>query len=214
LLTCAGAGTGSLEAVIRSNGSLSMADMSSSMDTSINMGFWWHKQPREGFYCIYRKRSTENVSSCGLPDCPNITQTLRRHADLLTGAGVDFIVADSTNIQTTGAAADALQLRPWEVLGEEWLALRQQGVTTPKIAIWQNLQDADGNLWQSYVHGAYSDPQYDELLFKDKKSGKKVMFTTSSPTPALVEQIEASGEIVVVVMWAERCESLESTRTN
>ncbi len=174
------------------------------MDSSLAMGFWWHKQPADGFYCIYRKRSTENVSSCGLPDCPNITGTLRRHADMLTSVGVDFIVADSTNIQSTGAAADALQLRPWEVVGEEWLALRKQGIPTPKIAIWQNLGDAAGNLWESYVNGAYSDPQYEDLIFKDKKTGKKVMFTTANPTKALVDKIEAKGEIVVVVMWAER----------
>ena len=91
---------------------------------------------------------------------------------MLIGAGVDFIVVDSTNIQTAGSAADALQLRPWEVLAEEWLALRRQGVATPKIAIWHNLQDPNGDLWQSYVHGAYSDPAYDELIFKD--SQKKV----------------------------------------
>lgn len=155
---------------------------------------------------------------------------------MLTGVGVDFIVADSTNIQSTGAAADALQLRPWEVMGEEWLALRRLGIRTPKIAIWQNLQDPNGNLWESYVNGAYSDPQYDDIIFKDKKSGKKarsaplfcldgliatvniythsrffvwlaqVMFTTANPTQALVEKIESTGDIVVVVMWAERCE--------
>ena len=65
---------------------------------------------------------------------------------------------DSTNIQSTGAAADALQLRPWEVVGEEWLALRKAGHKTPAIAIWQNLQDPAGNLWREYVNGAYSDP--------------------------------------------------------
>ena len=32
----------------------------------------------------------------------------------------------------------------------------------------------------------------------------QVMFTTADPTPALVSQIEASGEIVVVTMWAGR----------
>ena len=65
-----------------------------------------------------------------------ISATLARHAEMLTGAGIDFIVADSTNAQSTGAMADALQLRPWEVVAEEWLALRKQGTPTPKIAIW------------------------------------------------------------------------------
>ena len=147
-----------IEGVVRSNGSATLADMAKGMDTAKQMGFWWHKQPEGGFYCIYRKRSTENTSSCGLPDCPGITATLTRHAKMLTGAGVDFIVSDSTNIQSTGAAADALQLRPWEVVGEEWLALRKAGHKTPAIAIWQNLQEPAGNLWREYVNGAYSDP--------------------------------------------------------
>jgi len=121
-----------VEDVIRSNGSLSM--QSAEPTSAAAMSFFWHKEPIDGFYCIYRKRSTENVSSCGLPDCPGITATMQRHAAMLTDVGVDFIVADSTNIQTQGAAADALQLRPWNVVGEEWLNLRQQGIPTPKIA--------------------------------------------------------------------------------
>lgn len=73
-------------------------------------------------------------------DCDNITETLTRHAAMLVAAGIDFVVADSTNIQSTGKAADALQLRPFEVMLEEWSALRAKGIPTPKVAIWQNLQ--------------------------------------------------------------------------
>ena len=56
------------------------------------------------------------------------------------------------------------QLRPWEVLGEEWLALNKAGTVTPKIAIWQNLQDPAGDLWEAYVNGSYSDPEYEDLV--------------------------------------------------
>jgi hypothetical protein len=189
-----------VEDVIRSNGTLPLSVV---LPTSPKAsGFWFHKQPADGFYCIYRKRSTENTSSAGLPDCPGITETLTRHAKLLTGVGVDFIVADSTNLQKTGGFADAIQLRPWEVLAEEWLALRKKGVATPAIAIWQNLQDPTADLWEQYINGAYSNPAYADLLFKDKTTGKKVFFTTSKPSAALVQKIEASGDIVVVVMWA------------
>jgi len=59
-------------------------------------------------------------------------------------------------------------------------------------------------LWKKYVEGAYNDPAYDDLIFKDASSGKKVLFTTANPTASLVQQIEASGKIVVVTMWAER----------
>ena len=90
------AGNLTVEGVIRSNGSSALRDMAPGPK---GMGFWWHKQPAQGFYCIYRKRKSENSSSCGLPDCPGITQTLTSHAHTLVAAGVDFIVADSTNIQ-------------------------------------------------------------------------------------------------------------------
>ena len=189
-----------VEDVIRSNGTLSLSTV---LPTSPKaQSFWFHKQPADGFYCIYRKRSTENTSSAGLPDCPGITETLTRHARLLTDVGVDFIVADSTNLQNTGGFADAIQLRPWEVLAEEWLALRKQGVSTPAIAIWQNLQDPAGDLWEQYINGAYSNPAFADLLFKDAATGRKVFFTTANPTAALVQKIEASGDVVVVTMWA------------
>jgi hypothetical protein len=189
-----------VEDVIRSNGTLPLSTVKPT--SSKAQGFWFHKQPAAGFYCIYRKRSSENTSSAGLPDCPGITETLTRHAKQLTDAGVDFVVADSTNIQNTGGFADTIQLRPWEVLAEEWLGLRQKGIKTPKIAIWQNLQSPTGDLWEQYIKGAYSDPAYEDLLFKDSATGKKVFFTTANPTAALVKKIEASGDIAVVTMWA------------
>ena len=80
-----------IEDVVRSNGTMSMS--SAAPFNNMSMGFWWHTKPLPGFYCIYRKRRTENVSSCGLPDCPDIESTLRRHADMLTDVGIDFIVA-------------------------------------------------------------------------------------------------------------------------
>ena len=61
-----------IETVVRSNGSHSLADMAVGMNGTAQMRFWWHKEPADGFYCIYRKRATEAVSSCGLPDCPGI----------------------------------------------------------------------------------------------------------------------------------------------
>lgn len=74
-----------LEEVIRSNGSITLADMQSGIDLATAMNFHYHKQPKEGFYCIYRKRSNETTGD--LPrDCPNITATLTRHASMLVRA--------------------------------------------------------------------------------------------------------------------------------
>ena len=52
------------------------------------------------------------------------------------------------------------------------------------------------------MNGTYSDPAYEDLIFKDSKTGKKVMFTTASPTQALVDRIEAPGKIIVQVSKA------------
>lgn len=143
-----------IERLLRSNGTLTFKDAAAGVDESVSMNFYFHKEPADGFYCIYRKRDGESAGP--IPDCANITATLTRHAAMLSGNGLDFVVCDSTNIQSTGAAADMLQLRPFEVLAEEWLALRRRGVQTPQIAIWQNLQDPNGNLWRAYADGVYS----------------------------------------------------------
>ena len=194
-----------VEGVIRSNASLSSA---APRNSTLGMSFYYHSEPASGFYCIYRKRSNESVSSCGLPDCPNITATLARHAAMLVEAGVDFVVLDSTNFQHISAGADALQLRPFEVVAEEWLKLRSAGLPTPRIAAWQNLADPTGDLWSAYVDGVYANHIYDDLLFAD--AGRKVFFTTHDPTEALVERIEAPGRaggaIIVVPLWAERAD--------
>ena len=241
-----------VEAVLQSNGSRKMADMQAGMDLLRSMDFYWHKEPADGFYCIFRNRpnstaaaaaaaaavvaaatTTATTTTAGeaqgsssasspprarlhltqpsltddppLPDCPNITATLTRHAAMLAGAGVDFVFVDSTNIQNAGYAADVLQLRPIEVLLEEWTALRAAEVPTPRVVVWQNLQDATGDLWKS-VLALYQDPKYKDIIYRDDApgggTGKQVLFTTSNPAQELVDEIEASGDVVVVTAWA------------
>lgn len=191
----------SVEAVVRSNGTQTLADVDRHMNKTLAKNFYWHSEPAGGRYCIYRKRANESTSSCGLPDCPNITQTLSRHAAMLHGAGVDFVVVDSTNIQNIGPTADALQLRPWQVLAEEWLQLRRQGIPTPRIAVWQNLQGNGGNLWHEYLDGEYADPAFRDLIFADSHAGQPVLFSTESPNATVVAEIEARN-VSVVRMWA------------
>lgn len=192
-----------LEDVVRSNGTLALSDMA---PDSTADGFYWHVEPEDGFYCIYRKRSNES-EGC-LPDCPNITGTLTRHANMLTGAGVDFVVADSTNFFITGDDADCFQLRPFEVLAEEWLNLRMAGVSTPRIAIWQNIQDPSGDLWEAYL-STYENPEYEDLIFKDEATGRKVFFATANPDPTIVAKLEAMN-YAVVSMWAEHMDAFEA----
>ena len=44
-------------------------------------------------------------------------------------------------------AGDLLQLRPAEVLFEEWLLLRNAGIDTPQIAVWQTIAGTDPTAW-------------------------------------------------------------------
>eukprot|EP00041_Stephanoeca_diplocostata_P014538 m.267281 g.267281 ORF g.267281 m.267281 type:complete len:631 (+) comp19731_c0_seq1:149-2041(+) len=189
-----------VEDVLRSNGSYSMADMAKGINFSLSSNFYFHKQPLDGFYCIYRKRDNEIIGP--IPDCANITGTLTRHARMLVGAGVDFIVADSTNFYMQGPSADVIQQRPFEVVLEEWLKLRKQGIKTPQATIWQNVQKSSANLWESFVD-IYKNPAYSDLIYKDQATGKPVFFVTSDPDPGIVSKIEAEG-FAVVVMWALR----------
>lgn len=118
-------------------------------------------------------------------------------------ANVDFVVVDSTNFQSASVGGDVLQLRPIEVLFEEWAKLRAANIPTPKIAVWQNLQDVSGDLWQMYIDAIYKNPNYADLVFTDDHTQKQVFFATASPAPTLVTAIEQQG-LAVVVMWALR----------
>ncbi len=37
-----------------------------------------------------------------VPDCLNITETLTMHANMLVNAGLDYVVADATNLPSPG----------------------------------------------------------------------------------------------------------------
>ena len=96
-----------------------------------------------GFYCLYRPGPGENVTK-DTPVCPNITGIARQHAVWLTEAGFDYIAADITNWPVTGWINQSTTvpnnemtiLRPLQVLAEEWLALRAEGIPTPSIVAW------------------------------------------------------------------------------
>ena len=56
---------------------------------------------------------------------------------------------------------------------------------------------ARADLNNTYVDGS----PFEELIFRDQRSGKKVFFTTADPSPRLIREIEASGTVVVQQMW-------------
>lgn len=245
----------SIENIIRSNGTLttddiyykpSLANSSLSGLAAIANTFFPHGRPQIGYYCMYRARTGEFAY---YPDCPNITATARKHAELLWSAGVDYIVADATNywkwatpsstVQNNAGNTTTIdpntnytyweeywsevdQLRPTEVLFEEWAKLRSSGIMTPQIAAWIKIVNGDaGNLYLQYLN-LYNNPAYSNLVMKDKNTGKKVLFIVSNPdsiakdaapdvaTMNLIAQNGGRNDIVVVQMWTPPIKNTKS----
>ena len=161
-----------------------------------------------------------------VPDCPNITQTLTRQAKELVDAGIDFVVVDSTNAYTCSGnvpdtchatsrlmgpgcpgmscQGDVLELRPTEVLFEEWGKLRAAGVPTPQIAVWANIpsfsaQNTTATLWQHYLDRLYFNASYKQLglVFTDEFRNKPVFYVPANPQfppdAGIVQKIEDRG---------------------
>jgi len=169
------------------------------------MSFYYHSRPKLGFYCVYRARPGETGV---VPDCPDIEKTLSTHASQLIAAGVDHVVIDATNLTGLDPGGDVLQLRPIEVLFEEWAKLRAKGIKTPQIAVWHAIPTGSTQ-WTGYQK-IYSNPAYDGLVMHDKKSGKKVFFVVDPPDSGrfpdatILAAIQSNGgknDVITQRMW-------------
>uniref|UniRef100_A0A7S1MUS6 Uncharacterized protein n=1 Tax=Neobodo designis TaxID=312471 RepID=A0A7S1MUS6_NEODS len=192
----------SVEDVIRSNGNLTIGDIyRPASNRAAARSFYYQYTPEAGPYCIYKRRPGE--ADPPLPDCVDINATLRRHAEMLTSAGVDSIIIDATNLGTFTNFSDVIQVRPTEVLLEGWSALRAQGIVTPTVAVWNKLPPGS-DVWQHFLP-LYN--KYPDLMAKDTvHTGKYVFFVpTSAPIdPSIVAAIESNGgrnNIYVQEMW-------------
>lgn len=195
-----------VEQVIQSNGGLTLEDIYQSSTAGDAASFYYQHEPQAGFYCLYRKRRNESTGV--LPDCPNIPATARYHAQLLTAAGVDYVALDSTNLPSYSPFADAIQLRPAEVLCEEWFALRQRGVPTPAVAVWATIPTG-ANLYAYFLSGIYNNANLSTVVARDPATAKMLFFVVENPTmqsdPAILAAIESNGgrnNIICVKMWA------------
>ena len=207
-ISAAGGRAVSVEDVLRSNGALALADIYDGHPgaRAAAASFFYQAQPQAGYYCIYRARPGE--AGVG-PDCPGIPATLARHAAELSSAGVDYVTVDGTNLGSFSPFADWIQLRPGEVVFEEWAALRSRGLPTPAIAAWQTVPaGADLHLrWLALYNNATLAP----LVHVDAGTGKKVFFVPPGGDAAIVAAIEANGgrnDVIVQQIWAEN--SLEA----
>jgi hypothetical protein len=156
------------ELVIQSAGALTLDDVYTKYNLSADI---YNVQPESGFYCLYRRRPS--TAKPPVPNCPDISEHVRRHAQLLTGAGIDYIAVDVTNwpkVDTDGPT-DVAVLRPTEVLFEELLALQAAGVAVPRVAVWP-CSPANSTTWQYLLDTLYNNASYDSLVYK--QGGKKV----------------------------------------
>lgn len=195
-----------IEDVVRSNGAKKLADVLQVHGLEGDaMAFYYHVRPKLGFYCVYRARPGETGHT---PDCPDIEKTLTTHAAQLVAAGVDHVILDATNLTGLDRASDLLQLRPIEVLYEEWAKLRAKGIKTPQIAVWHAIP-AGSTQWTGYQK-IYGNPAYDNLVMRDKKTGKKVFFIVDPPDAgrfpdATIRASLASNggknDVVIQPMW-------------
>ena len=172
----------SVEAVIRSNGSLVLADVWDKYGVApLTQGFFWQEQPLLGWYCLYRKRWDEATGV--LPDCANITGTVSQQTAWFAQSGVDFITADGTNLCTPSPFADAIQTRPMEVLFEEFGALRAAGFTTPAISAWQRA--VTGCTLHTQILGIYNNASHGQhsLCAHVCARARARLLTTHPPHP-------------------------------
>lgn len=199
-----------------------------------SLSFHVHQTPQGGFYCIWKPRQpgalnynpmyegSYSAEFQNVPACTGYVETLTRHAQQLIAAGVDYVVADMTNIYQYSATGDAIQTRPFEVLLEVWSALRAQGTRTPDVAAWQRLppppatlgSTTRSNLMYPMILDIYNAPQFQEILMKDSITRKKLFFLPNSElqNAAFVPDIESNGglkDIATVYMWV----NLEGTST-
>jgi len=177
--------------------------------------FHYQVEPQLGYYCLYRARDGETpyAEPNYVPDCAGITEVLTAHATQLWEAGVDFIYADATNLPFMSDFADVIGVRPLEVLFEEWQELRDAGTMTPQIAVWLPIpakQAGQESLTYLYerVLEVYNDPAYEDLVLRDKSSGKKVLFIVDhgalEPDPTIEASIRGNGgrdDIVTPHLW-------------
>jgi hypothetical protein len=115
--------------------------------------FHWWGQPHLGYYIM---------------DDPFV---IRKHAQMLTDAGVDFIVFDATNAFTYA--------HNYQAVCEEYRKIRAAGRTTPQIAFMTHARS--GQVVQKLYDELYGPGLYSELWFRWQ--GKPLILATLAEVP-------------------------------
>lgn len=198
------------ERVIRSDGSYNLSDVYGPWNVSLSD--IWNVEPAElGFYCLYTARQGD--PNPPIPDCPNVTQVLTRHARLLTEAGFDYIAVDITNWPQVNQKTDIAVLRPLENLVDTWLALRAKGIATPSVTVWpmapvSAYDSGQQTTWQWLLDNMYNNPKRASLIWsRPGNGGKKTMFVTANShrnvtVDALIRANGGRNDVEVIGVWA------------
>lgn len=193
-----------VEAVIR-GGDLQFSDIL--VDAGLHgeaAAFYWHQEPALGFYSLYRPRDGEApyAEPNFAPAFPNTRAITDAHAAALWDAGVDFIYMDLTNVPAMGDFADVIGLRPFEVVLEDWGALRAEGEPTPQVAAWVPASDVgDATPMFRRLLDVYDAAPPDLVLTHE---GQRVMFIVDHAglpiVQAHLDEIAARG-VLPVRLW-------------
>ena len=177
-----------------------------------------HQEPALGMYCLYRKRGNESFGP--IPDCPETSTVLQAHAAELSAAGFDFVAPDATNwdgdpreatpppISAVPGGSDFYQLRPMEIIAEEFAAARLAGRSTPQLSVFA-MVNTGGALWRWYMSEFFNNETLLalDLIFRDNTTGKKVFIAadlgnrTDYATVTAIATNEGRNDTVVPLMW-------------
>lgn len=211
-----------MDDVVSSNRTLHFADSiwkyyANTSSPAWEASLFMSHEPALGIYCYYRKRANESAGLGGLADCPEASHVLQTHAAELASAGFEFIAPDATNWdgdpRNASNGADLNQLRPTEIVAEEWANMRLAGAATPQLSTYDRV-NLGGVLWQFYLAEFFNNGTLVglDLVFRNRNTTRvpgydKVYIVADEPGldwPA-VRAIQANGganDVVTPIMWA------------
>jgi len=77
----------------------------------------------------------------------------------------------------------------------EWKKLRDQGIQTPDLVVWNKVQGED-NMWQEYLDRIYNNPSYSDMILKQDETGMQVFWVPwhySSVNETSIRMLELNG---------------------
>jgi hypothetical protein len=123
---------------------------------------------------------------------------IRRHMAQIQSAGIDFIIIDNSNADSSWPTAyyDELFLDPVAVLLDEMLAMRDEGLDTPHVVFWNKTSSAEADpafAGKGIRDAFYAPGTYDELFVE--WDGKPLMLGTELKPASL------DADFTQRVMW-------------